>query len=157
MDKEKFERHYQQALVERGAGNAVVRIGKETKIWHEHLSNIGLCSIGDNCTIHSHVWIGDRVKIGNRCRIQAFCFIPTGVRIGNDVFLGPRVTFTNDKHPPSPDWLITTVGDNVSIGAGAVILPGLTLHDGCKIGAGAIVTKDVPAGETWVGNPAKKM
>lgn len=127
------------------------------KFWHKHLSNIGLCTIGDGSTVHSHVWIGDRVNIGERCKIQAFVFIPTGVRIGNDVFLGPRVTFTNDKHPPSPDWDITIVSDNVSIGANATILPGITIGKGAKIGAGAVVTKNVPEGETWIGNPARKM
>lgn len=131
------------------------RIGKETKLWHEHLSNIGLCTIGDNCTIHSHVWIGDRVSIGNNCKVQAFCFIPTGVRIGNNVFLGPRVTFTNDKYPPSGEWSVTIVCDNVSIGAGAVILPGITIGKNARIGAGAVVTKDVPEGALVVGNPAR--
>lgn len=126
------------------------------KFWHKHLSNIGKCTIGKGSTIHSHVWIGDKVSIGERAKIQAFTFIPTGVRIGNDVFLGPRVTFTNDKYPPSPDWLFTIVEDHVSVGAGAVILPGVTLGRGCKIGAGSVVTKNVPAGETWYGNPAKK-
>lgn len=134
-----------------------MKTGKGTKVWHVELSNIGKCTIGENCTIHSHVWIGDRVKIGDQCKIQAFSFIPTGVRIGNNVFIGPRVTFTNDKKPPSGEWEITIVEDFVSIGAGAVICPGVTLGKGCKIGAGAIVTKDVPKGETWVGNPAKKM
>lgn len=126
------------------------------KFWHKHLSNISeSCTIGDGTIVHSHVWIGDHVSIGERCKIQAFSFIPTGVRIGNDVFIGPRVTFTNDKYPPSSDWSITIVGNNVSIGAGAVILPGVTLGPGCKIGAGAVVTKNVDAGVTVVGNPAK--
>jgi acetyltransferase-like isoleucine patch superfamily enzyme len=124
------------------------------KYWHKELSNIGNCLIGEGSIIHSHVWIGDRVKIGERCRIQAFAFIPTGVRLGNDVFIGPHVCFTNDKYPPSNEWEVTIVEDYVSIGAGAVILPGVTLGTGCKIGAGAVVTKNVPAGETWVGNPA---
>lgn len=126
------------------------------KYWHKELSNIGNCLIGDDSTIHSHVWIGDRVSIGKRCRIQAFAFIPTGVRIGNDVFIGPHVCFTNDKYPPSNEWEVTIVEDFVSIGAGAVILPGVTLGAGCKIGAGAVVTKNVPKGETWFGNPAHK-
>ena len=91
--------------------------------------------------------------------IEAFCFIPDWVTIGNNVFIGPRVTFTNDKQPPSfgKHWARTIVEDFVSIGAGAIILPGVTLHKECLIGAGAVVTKSVPAGETWVGNPAKKL
>ncbi len=132
-----------------------MKIGKGTKVWHEHLSNIGDCYIGKNCTIHSHVWVGDRVSIGDNCKIQAFVFIPTGVRIGNHVFLGPRVTFTNDKHPPSGEWSPTIVCDNVSIGAGAIILPGVTLETGCIVGAGAVVTKNVKKNTTVVGNPAR--
>ena len=132
-----------------------MKIGKGTKFWHKELSNIGDCIIGKNCTIHSHVWIADRVSIGNNVKIQAFSFIPQGVRIGNNVFIGPRVTFTNDKHPPSNEWLITIVSDDVSIGAGAVILPGLTIGKGAKIGAGAIVTKDVPEKTLVYGNPAR--
>lgn len=136
------------------------KIGSNTKFWHETLSNIGNCQIGDNCVIHSHVWIGDKVVIGDNVKIQAFSFIPTGVIIGNNVFIGPRVTFTNDKYPPSKDnadWKNTVVMDDVSIGAGAVIVAGVSLNRGAKIGAGAVVTKSVPANETWVGNPAKKL
>ena len=132
--------------------------GKGCVFHRKDLSNIGDCVIGDNCTIHSHVWIGDKVSIGNRCKIQAYTFIPTGVRIGNNVFVGPRVTFTNDRHPPSGgDWSPTIILDNVVIGAGAVILPGITLGVGCFIGAGAVVTKSVPAGTTVCGNPAKSV
>lgn len=155
MKKEMFDAHVEQALIERGAIPFQPPIGKGTKFWHRHLSNIGNCTIGKDCTIHSHVWIGDRVNIGDRCRIQAFCFIPTGVRIDNDVFLGPRVTFTNDKHPPSNEWLITIIEDGVSIGAGAIILPGITIGVNAKIGAGSVVTKDVPKGAIVYGNPAR--
>jgi len=128
--------------------------GEDTRLWHAELSNIQRCWIGSQCTIHSHVWIGNDVQIGDRCKVQAFAFIPTGVKIGNDVFIGPRVTFTNDKYPPSDQWSQTIVEDGVSIGAGAVIVCGVTLHKGCRVGAGAVVTKDVPAGVTVVGNPA---
>ena len=131
-----------------------MRIGKGTKLWYPEHSNIGDCTIGENCTIHSHVWIADRVSIGNRCRIQAFTYIPQGVRIGDDVFIGPRVTFTNDKHPPSEEWQFTIVLDHVMIGAGAIILP-VSIGKGARIGAGAVVTKDVKAGTLVVGNPAK--
>ena len=132
-----------------------MRTGKGTKLWKPELSNIGECVIGDNCTVHSHVWIGDRVKIGNNCKIQAFSFIPTGVRIGDNVFIGPRVTFTNDKYPPSGEWSTTIIENNVSIGAGVVILPGITLGEGCRIGAGSVVTKRIPPNVVACGVPAR--
>jgi acetyltransferase-like isoleucine patch superfamily enzyme len=78
------------------------------------------------------------------------------VRLGDGVFIGPHVCFTNDRHPPSETWEITIVNDGASIGAGAVLLPGITLGKNCMIGAGSVVTRDVPEGETWVGNPAHK-
>lgn len=132
------------------------KIGSNTKVWYPELSNIGDCVIGEDCRIHSHVWIGDRVSIGHSVRVQAFSFIPAGVMIGDNVFIGPRVTFTNDKNPPSreADWLHTIVEDYVVIGAGAVILPGITLGEGCLVGAGSVVTKSVPKGATVYGNPA---
>jgi UDP-2-acetamido-3-amino-2,3-dideoxy-glucuronate N-acetyltransferase len=108
--------------------------------------------------IYPESWIGKKVVMGDGCSVQAFAFIPDGVTIGNNVFIGPNATFTNDKYPPSrgKHWKNTLVGDNVSIGAGAVILPGIKIGNGAIIGAGAVVTKDVPAGETWIGNPAKR-
>lgn len=130
---------------------------KSVKFWHKHLSNIGECSIGAGSTIHSHVWIGDGVVIGENVRVQAFAFIPTGVIIKNNVFIGPRVTFTNDKYPPSSrdEWEDTLVEDGVVIGAGAVILPGIRIGKGAVIGAGSVVTKNVKAHTTVKGNPAK--
>ena len=133
------------------------KFGKGTKFWYPELSNIGKAVFGKDCIIHSNVWVADRVKVGDRCRIQAFCFLPEGVRLGDDVFLGPGVVFTNDKHPPSTEWEVTIVEDFVSIGANVTILPGLTLRKGCKIGAGSVVTKNIPPNETWVGNPARKL
>lgn len=123
--------------------------------WNRSQSNIGDVKIGKGTIVHSHVWLGDSVRIGENCRIQAFSFIPTGVTLGNDVFIGPHVCFTNDKHPPSDDWMQTVVEDGASIGAGAVILPGVRIGKNAKVGAGAIVTKDVPTGVTVVGNPAR--
>lgn len=128
------------------------------KQYKPELSNISPhIKIGKDCIVHSHVVIYDNVEIGNRVKIQAFVFIPNGVTIGDDVFLGPRVTFTNDKHPPSngKDWSETIVKDGVSIGAGAVILPGITIGRNAIIGAGAVVTKNVQANTTVVGNPAR--
>lgn len=126
-------------------------------IYNPELSNIHPeAEIGDGCTIHSHVWIGKDVEIGNNVKIQAFTFIPPGVTIEDDCFIGPRVTFTNDKYPPAKDWKPerTTVKKGASIGAGAIILPGLTIGENARIGAGSVVTRDVPANTLVMGNPA---
>jgi UDP-2-acetamido-3-amino-2,3-dideoxy-glucuronate N-acetyltransferase len=135
-----------------------MKAGLKTKIWHPELSTLLNCVVGERCTIHSHVWIGDNVVIGDDCKVQAFAFIPDGVVIGNGVFVGPRVTFTNDRYPPASkaDWLGTTVEDGVVIGAGAVILPGVRIGARAFVGAGAVVTKDVPNGALVYGNPARE-
>jgi acetyltransferase-like isoleucine patch superfamily enzyme len=78
----------------------------------------------------------------------------------DDVFVGPNATFTNDRHPRSRqrvEYPLATVRQGASIGAGAIILPGLIIGRGAMIGAGAVVTKSVPDGETWVGNPARRI
>lgn len=130
------------------------------KFWHKELSNIQSKNIGEGCTIHSHVWIGDEVVIGRDCKIQAFAFIPNGVRIGDNVFIGPHACFTNDKHPSaSGNWKQskTLVGDHAVIGANATILPSVTIGASATIGAGAVVTKDVESGAVVVGNPAREL
>lgn len=114
--------------------------------------------IGTGSKIGSFCDIGG--VTGEDCMIQSFAYIPSGVMIGERCFIGPRVTFTNVKHPPlkeGEEIQETKVGDDVVIGAGAIILPGLTIGDRAVIGAGSVVTKDIPAGETWVGNPASKL
>lgn len=134
--------------------------GKGTIVYHPELSMIGDgVQIGDNCRVHSHVWIGKGVKIGNNVKIQAFVFIPEGVEIEDNVFIGPHVCFTNDKYPPSGGkrWTGTLVKHGASIGAGAVILPGLVIGADSVVGAGAVVTKNVPDNTMVVGNPAKPL
>ena len=120
------------------------------------LNNIGI-HIDESCTIHSHVWVGDGVKIGKNVKIQAFTFIPNGVIIGDDVFIGPHVCFTNDKHPPSDLMEETTVGRGASIGANSTILCGVSIGRGAVIGAGSVVTKSVADGATVYGNPARRL
>jgi len=135
-------------------------IGKNTIVYHPELSNISPeAQIGEDCKIHSHVWIGAKVKIGNRCKIQAFVFIPDGVTIEDDVFIGPAVTFLNDKYPPSHGkyWKETLVKKGAVIGGGAVILPGVTINENSLVGAGSVVTKDVPADTIVVGNPSRPL
>lgn len=101
--------------------------------------------------------IGNEVSIGNRNRIGAQCFIPEGVIICDDVFIGPKVCFTNDKYPPSgkENWGYTVVRSRASIGAGSIILTGVSIGSESIVGAGSVVTKSIPSGEVWCGNPAK--
>jgi predicted dehydrogenase/serine acetyltransferase len=135
-----------------------VNMGENTKIYDQ--VNLYGCKIGNDCKIDSFVYIEGGVEIGNYVKIRPFVFIPTGVKIGNNVFVGPGVTFTNDKYPKLPgEWELrnTIIEDGVSIGAGAVILPGIRIGENSLVGAGAVVTSDVPKGSVFVGNPARKI
>lgn len=133
-----------------------VDIGSGTRIYDQ--VNLYKCHIGKEAKIDAFVYIEEGVIIGNRVKIRAFTFIPTGVIIEDDVFIGPNVTFTNDKYPRvRHDWelLKTTVRENASIGAGSVILPGITIGRNCIVGAGSVVTRDIPDRTIAAGNPAR--
>jgi len=129
---------------------------KYTK-WY-HCNVYDTAEIGEGTRIGSYVEIGDGVKIGKNCIISSYVFTCKGVEIEDNCFIGPRVTFTNDKKPPSygKEWDTIIVRKGAVIGAGAILLPGIEIGEGAMVGAGAVVTKSVPAGEVWVGNPAKK-
>ena len=133
-----------------------VKVGKGTII-RDHV-NLYKCKIGKNCKIESFVYIEEGVVIGDGCKVKPHVFIPTGVKIGDNVFIGPGVIFTNDKYATVKDeWKLyrTSVGDGASIGAGAVIVPGVRIGKGAQIGAGSVVTKDIPANSLAYGNPAR--
>ena len=129
-----------------------VKIGIDTRIPYDLLVNLFGCEIGHDCLIGPFVEIQAGVVIGNRVRVQSHTFICEGVSIGNDVFIGHGVMFTNDRHPKASnidlsrvtknDWILekTVIHDRVSIGSGAVLLPGLEVGVGAVIGAGAVVT-----------------
>lgn len=134
-----------------------VSFGPGVEIPQPQLVNLYGCSLGAEVMVAAFVEIGPGVTVGPKTRIQAHAFIPKGVTIGANCFIGPRVTFCNDKYPPSGVITGITVEDDVVIGAGATILPGVTISKGAKIGAGAVVTRDVPLGATWVGNPAQEL
>lgn len=126
-------------------------------IHHTELVNLYDCVIGEGTKIGTFVEIGNGVSVGKRCKIQSFAFIPPGVTIGDNVFIGPHVCFTNVKRPRLPDpphFEPTIVKDDVVIGANSTIVCGITIGKGAFIGAGSVVTKDVPDGAIVYGNPA---
>ena len=136
-----------------------VKLGKNVKIYHKQFVNLYGCNIGSSSIIGSFVEIGRGVEIGERCKIQAFVNIPEGVVIEDEVFIGPQVTFTNDKYPRSTnlDWKIipTRVCKGASIGANATIVCGVTIGEDSIVGAGSVVTRDVPPRAVVAGNPAR--
>jgi len=114
--------------------------------------------IGDNCNICANVLIENEVTVGNNVTVKSGVQLWDGITVEDDVFIGPNATFTNDLFPRSrnPDWKLskTVIKKGASIGANATILCGITIGEKAMIGAGSVVTKDVPDGEIWVGNPA---
>jgi UDP-2-acetamido-3-amino-2,3-dideoxy-glucuronate N-acetyltransferase len=133
-------------------------IGKNTKIW-QFVVVLPKAVIGDEVNICANCFIENDVSIGHRVTIKSGVQIWDGISIEDDVFIGPNVSFANDKYPRSKSYLDsyprTLVKKGASIGAGAIILPGVTIGEGALIGAGAVVTKDVPENAIVVGNPAR--
>ena len=133
-------------------------IPENTNVW-QFCVVLPNAKVGSNCNICSHCLIENDVVIGDNVTIKCGVQLWDGIRIADNVFVGPNVTFTNDKYPrskqyPGTFWQ-TTINKGASIGAGAVILCGITIGEKAMIAAGSVVTKDVPAGELWMGNPAK--
>lgn len=135
-------------------------IGSGTRIWQFVVILKG-AKIGTEANICAQCFIENDVVIGDRVTVKSGVQLWDGLRIGDDVFIGPNVTFTNDLYPKSkvyPErFPLTIVENGVSIGGGAVILPGLTIGEGALIGAGAVVTKSVSPNTTVAGNPAKQI
>ncbi|TLD81171.1 N-acetyltransferase [Helicobacter sp. MIT 11-5569] len=123
------------------------QIGKNTRIW-QFCVVLPNAIIGENCNICSHCFIENDVRIGNNVTIKSGVQIWDKIIIEDDVFIGPNVSFCNDKYPRSKvypqEFLTTTIKKGASIGANATILPGVVIGEGAMIGAGAVVSKDVP-------------
>lgn len=133
------------------------KIGKDTNIW-QYVVILPEAIIGDNCNICSHCFIENKVTVGNNVTVKSGVQLWDGITLENDVFIGPNVTFANDKYPRSksyPDCFPQTiVKAGASIGAGATILPEITIGSKAMVGAGAVVSRDVPDNAIVVGNPA---
>jgi UDP-2-acetamido-3-amino-2,3-dideoxy-glucuronate N-acetyltransferase len=130
------------------------KLGSDVNVWH-HTHVREMAEIGDGTSIGQGCYIEGQV--GRFCKIQNNVNVYKGVTIGDEVFVGPNATFTNDKFPRAVgDWTISpiVVADGASIGAGAVILPGVTIGKGAMVGAGAVVSRDVPAYQIVAGVPA---
>ncbi|MDD5173634.1 MAG: acyltransferase [Candidatus Omnitrophica bacterium] len=142
------------------------KFGKNVVIPHKDLVNLYGCQIGDNSRVGGFVEIQKNAKIGKNVKISSHTFICEGVTIEDEVFIGHNVSFINDKYPRScvngriqteKDWRVTPllVKKGASVGSGSVIMCGVTIGRGAMIGAGSLVVKDVPAGQIWIGSPAK--
>jgi UDP-2-acetamido-3-amino-2,3-dideoxy-glucuronate N-acetyltransferase len=137
-----------------------VKIGENVKIYD--FVNLYECEIGDDSQIGTFVEIQRGVIIGKKCRIQSHSFICEGVTIEDEVFIGHGVIFINDKNPSiektlNKTWKMdrVTIKKGATIGSGAIIMGGITIGENAMIAAGAVVTKDVEAGATVMGIPAK--
>lgn len=136
-------------------------LGEGSVVWH-YARVLARARIGKHVSIGGGTEIGRDTVIGDYSRIGANVFLPPKTIIGERVFVGPGVTCTDDRHPRVPvqgdppyDAQPPIIDDDVAIGAGAVLLPGVHLYQGARVAAGAVVTEDVPAFTMVVGLPAR--
>lgn len=137
-----------------------LKIGKQSKVWSFCVIEDDVV-IGNNTVIGAQCYIGAGTRIGDNVRIQTGVFLPRGTIVEDNVFIGPHVVATDDKYPvagnrnyvPEPPIF----ANHCSIGAGAVILPGIIIGAYAMVGAGAVVSHDVKKGMLVTGIPAREM
>ncbi|MEY2895467.1 MAG: hypothetical protein RIS42_1186 [Bacteroidota bacterium] len=133
-------------------------IGRDTNIW-QFVVILPNAVIGEKCNICAHTFIENDVIIGDEVTIKSGVFLWDGIKVEDKVFIGPNVTFTNDKYPRSKSYpnqfQNTLIKKGASIGAGSIILGGIEIGQNAMIGAGSLVTQNVPPNELWYGSPAK--
>lgn len=148
------------AIVHPLACIADCEVGERTRIWQFVVILQGAL-IGADCNICAHTLIEGDVQVGDRVTIKSGVQLWDGLRIEDDVFIGPNVTFANDPFPRSrvrpKVFSLTHIRTGASVGAGAVVLPGVTIGARALVGAGAVVTRDVAPGSVVVGNPARHL
>lgn len=142
------------------------KIGAGTQVWNEAQIR-ERAIVGNDCVIGKGVYIDRDVVVGNRCKIQNRASLFRGLTVEDGVYIGPHVSFTNDRYPRAvnvdgsaktdDDWEMqpTSVLEGASIGAGAIILPGITIGRWAMVAAGALVTRNVPDHALVLGKPAK--
>jgi UDP-2-acetamido-3-amino-2,3-dideoxy-glucuronate N-acetyltransferase len=134
------------------------KLGKRSRFW-QFVVVLPDAVIGDDCNICAHCFIENDVVIGDRVTVKSGVQLWDGTVVEDDVFIGPNVTFTNDRYPRSRNREAalekTIIERGASVGGGSVLLPGIRVGKNAMIGAGSVVTKDVPEGAVMVGNPAK--
>lgn len=142
------------------------RIGPGTNVWHQAQVRED-AAVGKDCVLGKGAYVDRGVVVGDRVKVQNYASLYHGVAIEDDVYIGPQAVLANDRYPRATnvdgtpkaegDWQIgpVLVRQGASIGAGAVVLPGVTIGRWAMIGAGAVVTHDVPDHTLVVGNPAR--
>jgi UDP-2-acetamido-3-amino-2,3-dideoxy-glucuronate N-acetyltransferase len=144
------------AIIDQGA-----TIGKGTRIWHW----VHVCAgatIGEHCSLGQNVFVGNKVTIGNNVKIQNNVSVYDNIVLGNDVFCGPSMVFTNVYNPRAAisrkdEYRATIVGDGVTFGANCTIICGITIGNSAFIAAGAVVNADVPPYALMAGVPARQI
>ena len=160
-------------MADRPANDAPYRLLNDVSLGDDvvvqSFTNLYGCSIGDGTRVGPFVEIQRDAAIGARCKIQSHAFICSGVEIEDEVFVGHGVMFINDRRPRATtedgglqtddDWTLerTVIARGASLGTGAVIMCGVRVGERAIVGAGAVVTADVPDGESVVGAPARAL
>ncbi len=148
--------------------SALARIGPATRIWHHVHIREGVM-VGRNCIVGKGAYLDAGVSVGNNVKIQNYALLYHGVTLEDGVFIGPHACFANDKQPRAvnpdgslkadTDWEVGAilVREGASVGASAVVLPGVTIGRWAMVGSGAVVTSDVPDYGLVLGNPARRV